>query len=64
MNTSALVTRLLQLVARRNLLVRGQDFIGKTPPQDVLAWKAPLGSYELIALDDHGRASSAAITVQ
>lgn len=42
----------------------GKTFIGKTPPQDVLAWKAPPGSYELIALDDHGRASSAAITVQ
>jgi len=42
----------------------GKTFIGKTPPQDALAWKAPPGRYELIALDDHGRASSAAITVQ
>jgi penicillin-binding protein 1C len=42
----------------------GRTFIGKTRPQDVLAWKVSAGSYELIALDDHGRSSSSAVTVQ
>ena len=42
----------------------GKTFIGKAHPQDVLAWKAAQGSYELIALDDHGRSTSTAVTVQ
>jgi len=41
-----------------------KTFIGKACPQDVLAWKASAGNYELIALDDHGRSSSSAVTVQ
>jgi penicillin-binding protein 1C len=41
-----------------------KTFIGKTRPQDVLAWKASAGTYELMALDDRGRSSSTAVTVQ
>jgi penicillin-binding protein 1C len=42
----------------------GNTFIGRTNPQDVVTWKAAPGSYELTALDDHGRAGSSAFTVQ
>ncbi len=42
----------------------GKTFIGKGPPQEVVSWKASAGQYELIALDDHGRSASSAITVQ
>ncbi len=42
----------------------GKTFIGKAPPQEVISWKASAGRYELIALDDHGRSVSSAITVQ
>jgi penicillin-binding protein 1C len=42
----------------------GKTFIGRAPPQEVISWKAPAGRYELIALDDHGRSGSSAITVQ
>jgi penicillin-binding protein 1C len=42
----------------------GNTFIGRTNPQDVVTWKAAPGSYELIALDDHGRAGSSAFMVQ
>ena len=42
----------------------GNAFIGRTNPQDVVTWKAAPGSYELTALDDHGRAGSSAFTVQ
>src|SRR6266702_3152201 len=42
----------------------GKTFIGKAPPQEVFSWKASAGRYELIALDDHGRSVSSAITVQ
>ena len=42
----------------------GNTFIARTNPQDVVAWKAAPGSYELTALDDHGRAGSCALTVQ
>jgi penicillin-binding protein 1C len=42
----------------------GKTFIGKTAPQEVFSWKASAGRYELIALDDHGRSASSAITVQ
>ena len=42
----------------------GNTFIGRTNPQDVVAWKPVPGSYELTALDDHGRAGSSAFTVQ
>ena len=42
----------------------GKTFIGRAPPQEVISWKAAAGRYELIALDDHGRSGSSAITVQ
>lgn len=42
----------------------GNTFIAKTSPQDVISWKPAPGSYELTALDDHGRSRSAAVTVQ
>jgi penicillin-binding protein 1C len=42
----------------------GKTFVGRAPPQEVISWKAPAGRYELIALDDHGRSDSSAITVQ
>ena len=42
----------------------GNTFIARTNPQDVVTWKATQGSYELTALDDHGRAGSSAFTVQ
>ena len=42
----------------------GKTFIGRAPPQEVISWKALAGRYELIALDDHGRSGSSAITVQ
>jgi penicillin-binding protein 1C len=42
----------------------GNTFIARTNPQDVVTWKAAPGSYELTALDDHGRAGSSAVTVQ
>jgi penicillin-binding protein 1C len=42
----------------------GNTFIARTNPQDVVTWKAAPGSYELTALDDHGRAGSSAFTVQ
>jgi penicillin-binding protein 1C len=42
----------------------GNTFIARTNPQDVITWKAAPGSYELTALDDHGRAGSSAFTVQ
>src|SRR6266511_2492428 len=42
----------------------GKTFIGRAPPQEVISWKASAGRYELIALDDHGRSVSSAITVQ
>src|SRR5437867_1243260 len=42
----------------------GKTFIGRAPPQEVISWKASAGRCELIALDDHGRSVSSAITVQ
>jgi penicillin-binding protein 1C len=42
----------------------GKTFIGKAAPQEVISWRASAGRYELIALDDHGRSASSAITVQ
>ncbi len=38
-------------------------FIARTNPQDVVAWKPRPGSYELNALDDHGRAGASYVTV-
>jgi penicillin-binding protein 1C len=42
----------------------GNTFIARTNPKDVVTWKAAPGTYELTALDDHGRAGSSAFTVQ
>ena len=42
----------------------GNTFIARSNPQDVIAWKAAPGSYDLTAVDDHGRAGSCAVTVQ
>jgi penicillin-binding protein 1C len=42
----------------------GNTFIARTNPQDVVTWKAAPGSYDITALDDHGRAGSSAFTVQ
>lgn len=42
----------------------GNTFIAKTSPQDVVTWKAVPGSYELTALDDHGRAGSHNVIVR
>jgi penicillin-binding protein 1C len=42
----------------------GNTFIARSNPQDVVSWKAAPGSYDLTALDDHGRAGSCAVTVQ
>lgn len=40
-----------------------KSFIGKSQAADMLGWKSPRGSYQLIALDDHGRSSSCNVTV-
>jgi penicillin-binding protein 1C len=42
----------------------GNTFIARTNPQDVVTWKAAPGSYELTALDDHGRAGGSYVTVR
>ncbi|MGH7981791.1 MAG: penicillin-binding protein 1C [Candidatus Udaeobacter sp.] len=42
----------------------GNAFIARTNPQDVVTWKATPGSYELTALDDHGRAGSSSVVVR
>jgi penicillin-binding protein 1C len=41
-----------------------RTFIGKAEPREVLSWKAAPGSYELTALDDHGRAATCAVSVR
>jgi membrane carboxypeptidase/penicillin-binding protein PbpC len=42
----------------------GNTFIARSNPQDVVTWKAAPGSYELTALDDHGRAGASYVTVR
>ena len=42
----------------------GNTFIARANPQDVVTWKAAPGSYELTALDDHGRAGSHNVIVR
>jgi penicillin-binding protein 1C len=42
----------------------GHAFIGKAAAGDVLSWKCTPGSYQLTALDDHGRAGSTSVTVR
>jgi membrane carboxypeptidase/penicillin-binding protein PbpC len=42
----------------------GNTFIARTNPQGVAAWKAMPGSYELNAVDDHGRAGSSFVVVR
>jgi penicillin-binding protein 1C len=41
-----------------------KTFLGKAEPREVLSWKAAPGSYELTALDDHGRAAMCAVSVR
>ena len=41
-----------------------KTFIGKCDAADVLSWKSTPGSYELTALDDHGRSNSCQVTVR
>jgi penicillin-binding protein 1C len=42
----------------------GKQFVGKAAPNQVLEWIAATGDYELIALDDHGRAGSHSLVVR
>jgi penicillin-binding protein 1C len=42
----------------------GKQFVGKAPPNQVVEWTATAGDYEIIALDDHGRADSHSIAVR
>ena len=42
----------------------GKTFIGKAKATDIISWKPSQGSYELTALDDHGRAGSCTVTVR
>jgi penicillin-binding protein 1C len=42
----------------------GNTFIARTNPQNVVTWKAAPGSYELTALDDHGRAGASSVIVR
>jgi penicillin-binding protein 1C len=42
----------------------GNTFIARANPQDVVTWKAAPGSYELTALDDHGRAGASSVIVR
>jgi penicillin-binding protein 1C len=41
-----------------------RSFIGKSQATDMLSWKSTRGSYQLIALDDHGRSSSCNVSVR
>lgn len=40
-----------------------KSFIGKSQAADMLSWKSTRGTYQLIALDDHGRSSSCNVSV-
>jgi penicillin-binding protein 1C len=40
------------------------SFLGKSSPADILSWKSVPGRYQLIAMDDHGRAGSCTVTVR
>ena len=41
-----------------------KSFIGKSQATQMLSWKSSRGSYQLIALDDHGRSSSCRVDVR
>jgi len=41
-----------------------KTFIGKSRAAEILTWKSSPGSYQLIALDDHGRSSSCRVEVR
>ena len=41
-----------------------KSFIGKSQAAEMLSWKSSRGSYQLIALDDHGRSSSCRVDVR
>jgi len=42
----------------------GKQFVGKAAPNQVLEWTAAAGDYEVMALDDHGRAGSHSVVVR
>ena len=42
----------------------GNAFVGKSNAASVFEWKSAPGSYELTALDDHGRAGACTISVR
>ncbi len=41
-----------------------KSFIGKSQASEMLSWKSARGSYQLIALDDHGRSTSCQVDVR
>jgi penicillin-binding protein 1C len=41
-----------------------KSFIGKSRAAEMLSWKSSRGSYQLIALDDHGRSTSCRVDVR
>jgi penicillin-binding protein 1C len=41
-----------------------KSFIGKSQAAEMLSWKSSRGSYQLIALDDHGRSTSCRVDVR
>ena len=41
-----------------------KSFIGKSQGSGMISWKSSRGSYQLIALDDHGRSSSCRVDVR
>jgi penicillin-binding protein 1C len=41
-----------------------RNFIGKSRAADVLGWRSPPGTYQLIALDDHGRSGSCRVDIR
>jgi len=41
----------------------GKKFIGQAGPDEFLGWDANTGDYEIMALDDHGRATSCSVIV-
>ncbi|HJT44880.1 MAG TPA: penicillin-binding protein 1C [Chthoniobacterales bacterium] len=41
-----------------------KSFIGKSRASDIMSWKSSRGSYQLIALDDHGRSTSCRVDVR
>jgi len=42
----------------------GKSFLGAASPRETILWRPSPGAYQVVALDDHGRASTAAVTLQ